>query len=112
MFIVALLGRIVYQKYFVSPVVDLGLTEICVMAFATSLIMLSMKIQLRSKLILIISEISYELYIIHGLWLNLLKSNLLYIQNNILYSLLVILCSLISAYLINKVAKNYYQNVL
>lgn len=48
-----------------------------------------------------LSKISFELYLIHGVWIALLRGAHIFIQNDMLYSGVVILLSILSAWLIH-----------
>lgn len=50
-----------------------------------------------------LSKISYELYLVHGVVIIMLRGHFVYIKDNYLYGLLVIVCSILLATAIHKV---------
>lgn len=52
------------------------------------------------KVLNFLSIYSYEIYLVHGIFISLLRGNTLFIASDYLYSILVISCSCIAAYLL------------
>lgn len=78
-------------------------TNFANIAFVIFFIWLTIKTNLQNKLFAFLGKISLELYLIHGLfvyYLNILLGK--EYKNDLLYLTLVVSCSIVSAYLINK----------
>ena len=73
--------------------------------FIISYIIISFKVRLNNNIIFYLGEISYELYIVHGLVIKFLRSNYIYIQDNNIYFLLSILLSIVTSVLLKKLVK-------
>ena len=70
--------------------------------FAVLVFLVLMRIRISSGLTRFLGKISFELYAFHGIFLLLFKQYLP-IQNPILYSLAVLACSIVSAFLLHPV---------
>ncbi len=64
-----------------------------------------MKIKVNCKVWKYLGNISYELFLIHGLFYTLLRSSLVYVENDLLYVLGVLGLSIISATVLHYVSK-------
>ncbi len=62
-------------------------------------------ISLRNKVLLFLGGISYEIYLLHGAWMFLLRGKTIHLDNDYIFSISVVLFSIISAYIFNKLAK-------
>lgn len=72
-----------------------------VVSFVLFVFLLTFKFHADNKILRFISRISLELYLIHGLFIQLFHSKQIMIENDMLYSLCVMGCSLVAAWLIN-----------
>lgn len=78
--------------------------------FATIIAMLSMKIRINSPIMELIGKYSFEIYMIHGLFVKLLRSGFVFINNDFIYVLLTVLISIAVAIPLNcifKMISNY-----
>lgn len=66
-------------------------------AFAIALVTVCMKVKLGNPVQNFLGKLSMELYLIHGLFITLFRSNILNIENDAVYSALVLACSIVSA---------------
>ena len=64
-------------------------------------LLLNMKIKINNKLLEFFGKISYELYMVQGLFLDIFRTRIYNIQNDLYFALLVIVCSILSAYILN-----------
>lgn len=62
-----------------------------------------MKIKTNNKVLDLLGDNSFEIYLMHGLFIGMLRSPVIFIENPIVYILVVLVLSLISAFIINKV---------
>ncbi len=74
-----------------------------VLCFTVFGICLGMRLQFRGKLLTLLGTCSLELYMIHGLWMQVFRNDSFYISSDIIYPVLVFLCASASAYLIHLV---------
>lgn len=76
--------------------------------FVITVLILLMKVRIRNKMWSFLSEISLEVYLIHPLYMKLLRNDYLSISNNIIWGLAVIALTVPTAYwlhlLLSKVA--------
>ena len=72
-----------------------------VVSFVIFVFLVTLKFRADNKLLRFISKISLELYLIHGLFIQLFHSDFITIKNNMLYLVCVILCSVLAAWLLN-----------
>ncbi len=71
------------------------------LVFVLGVILTSTKFKFGNKLLNFLGNISFELYMVQGLFMLIFRNDLLYINNSIIWSLLVIVCSVIFAFLLN-----------
>lgn len=72
-----------------------------VISFVTFLFFITLKLRFSNRFLIFLGEHSFELYLIHGLYLVILRGKLLYIHSDFCYTLAVLLLSLISSMLIS-----------
>ncbi len=72
-----------------------------VISFVFFVFLVTLKFRVNNKLLRFISSISLELYLIHGIFVQLFHSKACMIKNDILYLVLVIVCSIATAWLIH-----------
>ncbi len=73
--------------------------------FVSGIIGLCMKTQITNVFFAKTGKISFEYYMIHGLFIELFKSNIIPVQNSLVYGILVIICSMASAYILFHIDK-------
>ena len=71
--------------------------------FVSFVLLLAMKIKTNNKVLDLLGDNSFEIYLMHGLFIGMLRSPVIFIENPIVYILAVLVLSLISAFIINKV---------
>lgn len=69
---------------------------LAVISFVAFLFFLTLKVRFSNRFLIFLGERSFELYLIHGLYLVLLRGESVYITSDFLYTLLVLLLSLLS----------------
>lgn len=74
-------------------------------AFVTFFAIVCMKLRLGNPALSFLGKISMEIYLIHGLFISMFRSNIANIENDVIYSALVIACSVISAVILNVLFK-------
>lgn len=100
------LGMLV-EKY----LYNLNIIVLIIFQFSTSLFVITFYnfekfISIRfNKIWLFIGSISFEIYLYHGLFLNIFKSSKIMINNNIIYVALVYMSTITMSYLMNKLNK-------
>ena len=62
---------------------------------------LNYRIQNKGKILMILGKISFEIYLVHGLFVSSLRGPLLAKANGIVYALAVISCSIVTGYLLH-----------
>ena len=73
--------------------------------FCLLIVLISMKIKIGNKVLSFLGDISYELYLFHGLIILAARSWLINIQNNLLFSAVVIFASIPIAFGLHKLFK-------
>lgn len=62
-------------------------------------------ISLKNKVLLFLGSISYEIYLLHGAWMFLLRGKTIHLDNDYIFSISVVLFSIISAFIFNQLEK-------
>lgn len=75
--------------------------SLSVNAFCVMVLLASLKIKCSNPLLCFLGKISLELYLIHGLFIQLFKGQLCTVQNDWLFIFLVLFCSVLSAWLLH-----------
>jgi len=81
---------------------DIILTMISAILFSIIVLLINLKIKFKCKTLAKIGEISLELYLVHGLFILGLRSNIIYIKNDSAYAFLCIIGSLILGKIFHK----------
>lgn len=71
--------------------------------FLILVILIMMKLRIGNKILDFLGKISYEIYLSHGLLFMILRSNLIWIHNSFLYSIMVIFGTILIAFLFHKI---------
>lgn len=71
-------------------------------AFSTAVVLLNMKARIMNPIWNIIGNISYEIFLLHALFIGLYRGENIYINNNVLFAFLVIGCSVMLGALFRK----------
>ena len=90
------------------PYISFILTFVTAILFVLSVIMFSLKVQIGNKLLDYLGEISLEIYISQGLFMTVLRSCWIYVSNELLWCILVLVGTIAFSYCLHKV----FQNVL
>lgn len=69
--------------------------------FAVCILGFSMKVRINNKILLFLGEISFEIYLIHGLFIALLRNDSFYIKNEFLWVLGVLLFSISGSFVLH-----------
>lgn len=94
-----------YQTQSMSPLsprmlkswFDLGWQSLAVVSFCLVVTLFTMKIKCSNPLLSFLGKISLELYLVHGLFIQLFKGQLCTIDNDFLFIAAVLICSVASA---------------
>lgn len=76
--------------------------------FIVAFVLISMKISFKNKILDFLGKISFELYMIHGLYIAIFSKIDFISERRILFLLIVLLCSIPSAYLLNIAFKTVF----
>lgn len=85
-----------------SDLVHIPLTWVTAALFACCVLVVTMKVKLRNPILNWLGDLSLETYLCHFLFLTLLRSEILYIENDFLFSILAIACALTFAHFWHK----------
>lgn len=77
------------------------LAMLATLFFTVVVLLFNMRFQNQGKCLQFVGNISFELYMLHGLFIILFRGNHIYISNDFIYAVLVIICSILSAFLMN-----------
>lgn len=81
---------------------------ICQLLFVVFIILLTQKIQIVNSITMHLGVYSFEIYIVQGLFLNLYKSPILYINNDYVFAITVVLSTYFTALLIHPIINFIY----
>jgi len=95
------------------PKTQIAGTIISTTAFVILLNQILLKINTKSKILLFLGDISYEIYILHGIFISILRRTHIQIANDFLYAVLVFAGSIFTAWLFHplfkKITKSFLQ---
>lgn len=69
--------------------------------FVSFVLLLSMKIRANNKALDFLGQIAFEVYLIHGLYIDVFRSDVINIESPVLFFAVIIVCTLISAWILN-----------
>lgn len=84
---------------------------LCAFAFSILILLLTLKFQFANKIINFCGNLSLELYLSHAIFISAWRSNIsifgfkIYISNNLLYLLLILISTVIFSYCVSKISK-------
>lgn len=81
---------------------SLILTLFTAILFVLSVLLISLKVKIGNKIFSFLGEISFEIYMSQGLFIKILRSNLIYIKNDFLWCLAVLSGTIIFSYFLHK----------
>ncbi len=100
-----------FESLFPSEVYVTVFEMLCCIFFIILVLMLMMKLKVGNPVMVYLGKISLELYLVHGLFVFGLHSELIYIQNDFLYALITISGSILLAsalhFVMNEILKRY-----
>lgn len=76
-----------------------------------SILVLGMRIQFKGIILSLIGSCSLEFYMIHGLWIELLRSDWIYLDHAPIYDIAVLVSGGISALLLHKIMTPVLQRM-
>lgn len=82
---------------------ELIVTASMSLLFVTALVLTAMKIRPENKILNKLGDVSFELYLTQGLFMLLLRNDYIWIENDALWAVLVIVMSLGAAFLLHRV---------
>ena len=83
--------------------------------FVLAVVLTSVRFKFGNKILNFLGNVSFELYMVQGLFMLALRNDYLYIENDTVWSLLVICCSIISAFALNnffKIILSHYKKLI
>lgn len=96
-------GKILLNPYIISDGLHIALTWITTALFDCCVLILLMQVRLDSPVLRLLGEVSMETYLCHYLCLMLLRSPVVYIQNDCLFILAVLVISVGMAWVFHRV---------
>lgn len=81
----------------ISLLVDIITTVL----FVTGIILFSMKIQIGNKILSFLGDISLEMYLVHGMFITALRNNMIFIQNELIWCILVLSATIILSFVLH-----------
>ena len=76
---------------------DLGWQTLAVTSFCLAVTLFTLKVKCSNRILLFLGKISPELYLIHGLFIQLFHGQLILLENEMLFILSVLVCSIAAA---------------
>ncbi len=92
-------------SYNLSNENNLAVHLLSAVLFTVNVLLFSLKFQIGNVVLNFFGKISYEIYLLQGLIINILRNDLLYIKNDLLWSVLVLLGSTIFAFIFHKICE-------
>ena len=86
--------------------------SMCCVSFSLLSILLSKMFKIRSRVISYISKISFEIYVSQGIFLSIFHSNKIYINNSLMYFLLVVSTTFLFSVLLNIVFEKLNEKLV
>lgn len=80
-------------------------SNVAALIFTLLILILSGYIEFKNKVFIYIGEISYEIYLIHGLWIFLLRNDVVYINNDLIYGALTLVLSILVSTILHYIFK-------
>lgn len=80
---------------------ELIFSVVTVSLFAVSVVLFSVKFRFGNKILAFLGSISLEIYLIHGLFIKVLRSDKLYIRNELIWAVLVVGASVAAGYILH-----------
>lgn len=75
--------------------------SLAVISFCAMVMLFALKVECSNAFLRFLGKISLELYLIHGLFIQLLKGQLCNLENDLLFILLTVVCSIAAAWLLH-----------
>ena len=93
-----------WEIYWLIPSLKTEFLLVAILSFLfiVSIFTLTMKLSINNKILDFLGKISFEIYMLQGALMLLLRNEQIYIQNDILWTVLVLTGSLVCAFLFNK----------
>ncbi len=89
-----LLNEHIFVKEMISNWICFIWQTLAVISFTAFVFLLTLKVRFSNCFLIFLGNHSFELYLIHGLFLEILRGETIYVANDFLYTLLVLSCSL------------------
>ena len=112
--IFAVIIGLVAFYYFITMGVQLeyGWAEFKCLMYLTIIILLGMKVKLQSEIMEWLGSISYEIYLVHGLFFSLLCNNRINFTDKFAFMLTMLILTFISAFILHRLFSNVLKMVL
>lgn len=80
---------------------ELILSIITAVFFTLSFILFSLKFQIGNKVLDFLGKISFEMYLIHGIFIRLSRNSIIYIENELLWCIIVLISTISFSFLLH-----------
>lgn len=114
-FAVAFVLKVIYSSQIPTRIISLLIEIVTVILFVISLVLYSMKSKIDNKILRFLGDISFEIYLIQGLFIQLFRGNRIYIENEFVWAYLVLASSIAGGYILHivfsKILAKYKQLV-
>lgn len=100
-FIIVFVSKIVIASYLPINGIGLLIDLIITILFVISVVFFSMKVKIGNKALAFLGEISFEIYMIHGLFITIFRSDKIYIDNEFVWACLVLAFTIVSGYVLH-----------
>lgn len=107
-------GKMMFKKID-SDSMSLLFSVLSAIFFVLVVIIFSMKIQIGNKILEFLGEISLEIYLVQGLFISVLRNNIVYVENELLWCIMVIIGTVFLSYVLHILSKfilKRYQELL
>ena len=89
--------------FLLIPIKGIGFicTVLKAILFTVGVLLFSLKFKVSNQILDFLGKISFEIYMLHGLFITILRSNIIYIYNELLWCVLVLLCTIPFAFMMH-----------
>ncbi len=95
-------------EYIFTTYAGMGVAIISSVAFTILFLILNMHIQNKGEVLKFLGEISFEFYMIHGLFIDLLRNRFFYLDNDYAFVVMVILLSVLASIAFKKLLRKLF----
>ena len=88
------------------------MTTLKAILFTICVLLFSLRFVVENKILDFLGTISFEIYLLHGLFMVIFRNNIMYIQNELLWCILVLFCTIALAFLLHIVFDRIVKNAV